>query len=54
MNRVDVEELKDQELEKIAGGKGGGTVGEETSRNNTYTCNDNRGIGTRISVNTSL
>ncbi|MBF0398067.1 MAG: hypothetical protein HQK78_14905 [Desulfobacterales bacterium] len=48
------EELKDQELEKVAGGKGGGTVGEETSTNNSYTCNDNRGIGTRISVNTSL
>ena len=49
-----MEELKDKDLEKVAGGKGGGTVGNETSRNNTYTCNDNKGIGTRISVNTSL
>jgi hypothetical protein len=49
-----MQELKDQDLEKVAGGKGGGTVGEETSNNNRYTCNDNKGIGTRTSVNTAL
>ena len=49
-----MEELKDQDLEKVAGGKGGGNVGHETSTNNSYTCNANKGIGTRISVNTSL
>ena len=49
-----MEELKDKDLEKVAGGKGGGTVGEETSTGNVYTCNDNKGIGTRISVNTAL
>ena len=45
-------ELSDTDLEQVAGGKKdtgtyGGTGSEQ---NNTYTCNDVRGVGTRVAV----
>jgi len=49
------DELSDDDLEKVAGGKGkggdgAGAAGE--SGDNTYTCNDAAGIGTRVTINT--
>ncbi len=45
----EIVELNDKDLEKVAGGKG--EQGQENSTNNSYTCNNNRGIGTRVTVN---
>jgi len=40
-------ELSDADLEMVAGGKGGGGGGG-------YTCNDIKGIGTHVEIETSL
>ncbi|MEM9408679.1 MAG: NHLP leader peptide family RiPP precursor [Acidobacteriota bacterium] len=44
-------ELSDADLESVAGGKGSL---KEQENNNTYTCNDNRGMGTRNEINLDL
>jgi len=49
------DELSDDDLEKVAGGKGkggdgAGAAGE--SGDNTYTCNNASGIGTRVTIST--
>ena len=44
-------ELSDADLESVAGGKGSLKSQEN---NNTYTCNDNRGMGTRNEINLDL
>ena len=41
------DELSDADLEMVAGGKGGGGGGG-------YTCNDIKGIGTHVEIETSL
>ena len=41
------EELSDSALEQVAGGK-------DNDKQNTYTCNNTNGVGTRIEVNMSL
>ena len=41
------EELSDSALEQVAGGK-------DEDKQNTYTCNNTNGVGTRIEVNMSL
>ncbi len=50
------DELSDEDLEKVAGGKGkgggGGTTRNES--NNMYICNDTKGIGTRVEVTTNV
>lgn len=49
------DELSDEDLEKVAGGKGkggGGTTRNESD--NLYICNDTKGIGTRVEVTTNL
>ena len=51
------DELSDDDLEKVAGGKGkggkGGGKGDSTENSNRYTCNDTKGVGTRVEINTS-
>ncbi|MEM1247359.1 MAG: NHLP leader peptide family RiPP precursor [Acidobacteriota bacterium] len=44
-------ELSDADLESVAGGKGSL---KEQENNNTYTCNTNRGMGTRNEINLDL
>lgn len=48
------DELSDADLEKVAGGKGGGKGGGQgggrTENQNRYTCNDIRGVGTRVEI----
>ena len=50
------DELSDDDLEKVAGGKGkGGTSSGKTSteNRNTYICNDTKGVGPRVEINTT-
>ena len=48
------DELSDDDLEKVAGGKGkGGGCGRKES-GNKYTCNDTKGVGTRVEITTNL
>ena len=51
------DELSDDDLEKVAGGKGKGSKGSgkgnSTENSNRYTCNDTKGVGTRVEINTS-
>ena len=51
------DELSDDDLEKVAGGKGkgggSGGKGASTENSNRYTCNDTKGVGTRVEINTS-
>jgi len=44
------DELSDADLEKVAGG---GKKGDDDF-NNTYTCNDVAGVGTRVEINTEV
>jgi hypothetical protein len=46
------DELSDDDLEKVAGGKS--KRGDSTENQNRYTCNDTKGIGTRIEVELNL
>jgi len=48
------DELSDDDLEKVAGGKGKGGGGGSSSSDsgNTYTCNDTKGVGTKVEINT--
>ena len=49
------DELSDDDLEKVAGGKGKGGGGRQnTERQNRYTCNDTKGVGTRVEINTTV
>lgn len=49
------DELSDEDLEKVAGGKGKGGGGEtRNEKDNLYICNDAAGIGTRVEVTTNL
>ncbi len=43
------DELSDDDLERVAGGKGG-QKGDRSENSNRYTCNDSIGIGTRVEV----
>ena len=45
----------DDLLEKVAGGKGKGGGGRtHTENQNKYTCNDTKGVGTRVEINTTV
>ena len=44
-------ELSDADLESVAGGKG---ALKNQENNNTYTCNNNQGMGTRNEINLDL
>ena len=44
------DELSDADLERVCGGKSKGGDGES---GNTYICNNNSGIGTRVEINVS-
>ena len=46
------DELSDADLEKVAGGKG--QKGNRTEIANKYTCNDIKGVGTRIDITTNV
>ena len=46
------DELSDADLEKVAGGKG--QKGNRTENRNSYTCNDIKGMGTRIDITTNV
>jgi hypothetical protein len=49
------DELSDDDLEKVAGGKGKGGGGRTHNENqNRYTCNDTKGVGTRVEINTTV
>jgi hypothetical protein len=49
------DELSDDDLEKVAGGKGKGGGGRtHTENQNRYTCNDTKGVGTRVEINTTV
>ena len=49
------DELSDDDLEKVAGGKGkGGGGGDRNERDNLYVCNDTKGVGTRVEITTNL
>lgn len=50
------DELSDEDLEKVAGGKGKGGGGGETRNEteNLYICNDATGVGTRVEITTNL
>ncbi len=43
------DELSDDDLERVAGGKGG-QKGDRSENSNSYVCNDTNGIGTRVEV----
>lgn len=43
------DELSDDDLERVAGGKGG-QKGDRSEASNSYVCNDSIGIGTRVEV----
>ena len=45
---VELVELSDDDLEKVAGGKS--KRGDSTENQNRYQCNDTKGIGTRVEV----
>jgi hypothetical protein len=45
------EELPDGALEMVAGGKGGGSG---SGGGDSYTCNDIKGVGTRVDITTSV
>ncbi|MEM9305537.1 MAG: NHLP leader peptide family RiPP precursor [Pseudomonadota bacterium] len=47
------DELSDDDLEKVAGGKGG-QKGDRSEEGNLYICNDSTGVGTRVEIHTSL
>ena len=47
------DELSDSDLEQVSGGKGNGGQGSGSDEGNTYTCNDNNGMSTRVEVNTT-
>ena len=46
------DELSDDDLEKVAGGKS--KRGDSTENQNRYQCNDTKGIGTRVEVELNL
>lgn len=46
------DELSDDDLEKVAGGKG--QKGNRTENQNLYVCNDATGVGTRVEITTNL
>jgi hypothetical protein len=46
------EELSDDDLEKVAGGKS--KRGDSTENQNRYTCNDTKGIGTNVEVELNI
>jgi hypothetical protein len=50
------DELSDDDLEKVAGGKGKGGGGGRSheEKQNRYTCNDTKGVGTRVEINTTV
>ena len=49
------DELSDDDLEKVAGGKGKGSGGgRRTESRNKYTCNDTKGVGTRVEITTNV
>ncbi|MBF0227058.1 MAG: ComC/BlpC family leader-containing pheromone/bacteriocin [Desulfobacterales bacterium] len=50
--RPNYEELNNEDLEKIAGGKG--DTGKEKSSNRHYVCNGVTAMGTRLTINTSI
>ena len=46
-------ELSDSDLERVAGGnKKGGSDSSGSDNQNTYTCNDTKGVGTRVQITT--
>src|SRR5438445_195294 len=46
-------ELSDSDLERVAGGnKKGGSDSSGSDNSNTYTCNDTKGVGTRVQITT--
>lgn len=45
-------ELSDDDLENVAGGKS--KRGDSTENQNRYTCNDTKGIGTRVEVELNI
>ena len=49
---ADGDELSDDDLEKVAGGKS--KAGDSTENQNRYQCNDTKGIGTRVEVELNL
>ena len=47
-------ELSDSDLERVAGGnKKGGSDSSGSDKSNTYTCNDTKGVGTRVQISTN-
>ena len=47
-------ELSDSDLERVAGGnKKGGSDSSGSDTSNTYTCNDTKGVGTRVQIETN-
>ncbi len=48
------DELSDDDLEKVAGGKGKGGGGGRKESRNKYTCNDTKGVGTRVEITTNV
>lgn len=47
------DELSDDDLEKVAGGKGG-QKGDRSEEGNLYICNDATGVGTRVEIHTEV